>query len=255
MWRAVSILLFLAFGGCVAKTDPYSVRETDRVLVSIGHLKTLYRGYTYPITENLELRAWVVANDRYGTFANSLLLEDESGGIEIKVSGPEKFLWAPIGQVIVVRCMGLVLGGYGGAVQLGAPSLNPDYQTGFIAEDDLPQYLSLRDQTVVEVRPRKSSIAQLKPAWVSTLVAFERVQFVEEELMLGWSDPDKAADRHLVDERGDTLLVRTAPSAPFAGQFLPRGSGYIEGILGYFNGRYQLNVVTTQHVFMSDERF
>lgn len=90
---------------------------------------------------------------------------------------------------------------------------------------------------------------------VGTYVAFEEVQFIDAEIGLSWSEAETDTDRHLVDRSGDTLLVRTSRYADFADWILPSGSGYIEGILGYFNGTCQLKVVVPKNVVMESPRF
>jgi hypothetical protein len=51
------------------------------------------------------------------------------------------------------------------------------------------------------------------------------------------------------------LVVRTSRYADFAHRILPSGSGYIEGVLGYFNGTYQLRVCDDQKAMMYEPRF
>ena len=72
---------------------------------------------------------------------------------------------------------------------------------------------------------------------------------------LRWSETDVDTDRHLIDEFGDTLRVRTNCRADFADRKLPVGSGYIEGILSWFNGRYQLRITDVRNVVMEEPRF
>ena len=103
--------------------------------------------------------------------------------------------------------------------------------------------------------PDTATFARLDDRCLGSLVAFERVQFVDEELSLAWCDPDADTNRHLVDCRGDTLVVRTSCRAAFAYRLLPAGSGYVEGILSRFNRTYQLKVYTDRNVVMDSPRF
>ena len=64
-----------------------------------------------------------------------------------------------------------------------------------------------------------------------------------------------ATVRHLVDPRGDTIDVYTSPYADFVQSPLPSGSGSIEGLLGYFNRCYQLRILNSYHIAMTDVRF
>ena len=181
-------------------------------------------------------------------------MQDGTGGIEIKVSGDKLMLAFPIGQRVSVRCQGLVLGGYGGWVSLGTASANPVYQNGFIPQDEIPVRLRKREG-IEAMRPDTLRIAELEAVHVGCFIAFENVQFVDGELGSAWCDSDADSDRHLVDERGDTLLVRTSRYARFATRPLPAGSGYLEGILGWFNKSYQLRVIDARNAVMDLPRF
>ena len=74
-------------------------------------------------------------------------------------------------------------------------------------------------------------------------------------LVLAWCDEDSDSNRHLVNPEGDTLLVRTSRYARFADDALPVGSGYVEGILVWFNNSYQLRVIDARNVIVESSRF
>lgn len=256
--RRLSLLPWvLLWAACVSKTDFYGGLEPGggAGVVSVQYLKSLYRGYALPLEDDLEVHGVIVANDLYGSFPYTLVIEDDSGGIEVKASGERLFVGFPVGQQVMIRCQGLVLGSYGGVVQLGAASSDPAYQTGWISRDELSFRINKTGRPIVTVFPETVSIGELTPIHVGKLVAFERVQFAEEERSLGWCHGEEATTRHLVDAGGNRLEVRTLPGALFAGQTLPDGSGYIEGILSYFNDAYQLRVFSPKNVLLTGPRF
>ena len=256
MCRWISFGLLLLLGGCVSKAG------FDRDLgetpggdpVSVAYLKSLYRGYPLRVAEDVELQGFVTANDTYGAFRNTLVVQDATGGIEVKVGGNDLFTVFPVGQGVRIRCQGLVLGDYGGVVSLGATSDDPAYENGFIPQSAWPQYLK-KQGGVTDIRPDTLVFSDLAAVWVSRYVAFERVQFIEEECSGNWCDTVSDTDRHLVDSAGDTLIVRTSVKADFADWPLPEGSGYIEGILSWFNRNYQLKVVSPKNAAMESPRF
>ena len=259
-YRAIEwSLAALALAGCVEKhafvadDGPLPV-PPGTTGVSVARLLSEYRGYPSEVKDDWQLDVVVTANDRFGSFRNALWVRDSTGGIQIKVSGDELFLDFPVGQPPRVRCQGLVLGDYAGEVSLGATSDDPAYPNGFIARDDRTYYLKPYGEPG-EALPDTATFAGLDDRRFGSLVAFERVQFVDEELSLAWCDPDADTNRHLVDCRGDTLVVRTSCRADFAYRLLPAGSGYVEGILSRFNRTYQLKVYTDRNVVMDSPRF
>ena len=256
MYRLISCCLLLLLAGCVSKNgfDRDDGESPGGDPVSVAYLKSLYRGYPLRVTDDVELRVVVTANDAYGAFRNTLVVQDATGGIEVKVGGRDLFTVFPVGQSVRIRCQGLVLGDYGGVVSLGAASDDFAYENGFIPQSVWPQFLK-KQGGVTDIRPDTLVFSDLAAAWISRYVAFERVQFVDAECSENWCDTMSDTDRHLVDPAGDTLIVRTSAKADFANWPLPSGSGYIEGILSWFNRNYQLKVVSPKNAVMELPRF
>jgi hypothetical protein len=141
-------------------------------------------------------------------------------------------------------------------LQLGAEPFD-DYQTQGLSEIEIAEHLQSDEEFYGEVRARTLTFGELSLDDISTFVAFEGVHFAGEGL--SWAEtenevgldgeiiePLSATNRHLVDAAGDTLIVRTSRYARFAPWPLPEGSGRIEGVVGYFNGDYQLVVSNSQ---------
>ncbi len=230
-------------------TDP--TRQEERV--SIAYLKTLYKGAPVQVTGEYRISGAVVSSDVQGNFYKTLVLDDGTGGIEVKLDLERIFELFMIHTRVTVRCNGLWLGSYGGTLQLGAEPFE-GYETQYLSETMIAEHLQSDDEFYGEVRPRKLTFAEIAPSHISTFAGFDGVQFIDEELGMRWSETDADTDRHLVDAAGDTLIVRTSRHAKFAGRLLPRYSGKIEGVLGCFNGKYQLVVCDSQKAEMESER-
>jgi hypothetical protein len=237
----------------IPNPDNPSIKEGA---VSIAYLKTLYTGAPTEITGELHIAGRVVSSDVRGNFYKTLVLDDGTGGIEVKLDLEQIFKRFMIHTLVDVRCNGLWLGSSGGTLQLGAEPYD-DFQTQYIPEGDIPLHLASDSSFTDEVLPRELTIGMLSAGDISMFACFKGVQFVGEEQVLGWADAtaEQDTDRHLVDAVGDTLVVRTSRYADFAHRTLPSGSGYIEGVLGYFNGTYQLRVCDDQKAMMYEERF
>lgn len=232
--------------------------------VSISYLKSLYRTAPARIDYAIQIEGHIVANDFNGNLYNELGIADSTGGIIVRLNAERLYRRYWQGARVVVRCNGLWLGSSGGTIELGAEPTG-EYEVDNIPTDDIGLYISVDTTRQIEIIPRPITIAECAPEMVSTLVRVERVQFVEEELMSGWCDrvldsltgewTQVATTRHLINAQGDTLDVHTSPYADFVRTPLPSGSGSIEGLLGYFNHRYQLRVLNAYHIRMSEPRF
>jgi hypothetical protein len=226
----------------------------DEKTVSISYLKTLYKGAPLLVTDEVRIAGAVVSDDGQGNFYNTLVLDDGTAGIEVRldIEDIHKRFW--IHSRVTVRCNGLWLGSYGGTLQLGAGPFG-DFQTRPLPPADIAEHIFADNEFYGEVKPRVLRFSELSQRHVSTFVAFEGVSFAPEEKGLSWAEtadgedgspPPSATDRRLVDAAGGTLAVRTSRHARFAAWPLPEGTGRIEGVLGYFGGNYQLTVWSSE---------
>lgn len=226
----------------------------DPETVSIAFLKTLYKGAPVRIADEYRITGAVVSSDAHGNFYKTLVLDDGTAGIEVKLDMEDIFKTFRIHTRVTVRCNGLWLGSYGGVLQLGGEPFG-DYQTQYLPAAVIAEHLQADDALHGTVIARRLTIAGLEPRHISSFAEFAGVQFIDEEAGLNWSEEDADTDRHLVDAAGDTLIVRTSRHADFALRALPRMNGTIEGVLGWFNGRYQLVVCDSQKAAFESERF
>ncbi len=215
--------------------------------VSVAYLKSLYNGAPVRITGEWRISGAVVSDDRHGNFYHTLVMNDDTGGIEVRLDMDEIFKRFWIHSRVTVRCNGLWIGSYGGSLQLGAEPFG-DYQTQPLPGTAIAEHIAIDREHYGEVLPRTLTFGELTAGDESTFAAFEGVRFVDEERGMSWSQADADTDRHLVDAAGDTLVVRTSRHATFASRLLPSGTGRIEGVLSRFNDKYQL-VVTDSEKF------
>lgn len=260
MWNRISIIVvLLLLAGCTQKTDvvPGAGGEDGPAqgkVVSVAYLKTLYRGYPLVIADNIAVKAIVTANDRYNNFPRTLVVQDSTGGVEIKISGNGLYAGFPEGRTVQVSCRGLTLADYGGMLSLGLESNDPRYENGYIPGDQVDAYI-YKYETVQNIEPREVHIATITDSDVGRFVSLRDVQFIDQEYLLKWCEAGMSTDRTITDRQGNRLTVRTNAAASFAHFQLPSGSGYIEGILSVFAGKYQLRVVREKFVVMEEPRF
>lgn len=83
-------------------------------------------GRYYQIAENYVIRGKVTSNDAFGNFYRSLFIQDESGGVEVKVGVNGMITKYPIGQTVYIVCRDLALGNYRSMLSLGIRPLPED---------------------------------------------------------------------------------------------------------------------------------
>ena len=108
------ILLTLP-AGCDRATQPEFTVCPPEPQNSVAYLKSLCDGKSsVAVTQDIIIRGFVTANDLYGEFYRTIVVEDASGGIAIAAEGSPLADLYPFGIVATVRCNGLTLCDYGG---------------------------------------------------------------------------------------------------------------------------------------------
>ncbi|MBO4263324.1 MAG: hypothetical protein J5871_01430 [Bacteroidales bacterium] len=107
-------------------------------VTSIRDLVARYNGASLKINDNLLISGIVSSTDQPGNFYKSFYIQDETGGIEIKIGKNGLYNDYPRGLRVYVSCKGLQLGMYGGKnadvgmVQLGFVDPTGEYETSYI---------------------------------------------------------------------------------------------------------------------------
>lgn len=99
---------------------------------SIAELKAMYKGKPVKIATNTVIKGQVTTSDQQGNLYKSFYIQDETGGIEIKMGTNGLYNEYKLGQWIYVDCNGLTLGDYRGMVNLGYEDPTGEYETGYL---------------------------------------------------------------------------------------------------------------------------
>lgn len=208
--------------------------------VSIAYLRTLYRGAPTLITNELRISGALISSDMEGNFYQTMVLFDGTGGIELRVPIVQYYRQFDLHSTVAVRCNGLTLGSYGGTLQLGGgPTEGSETQP--LSEEQFAEYVTTDSKLYGDVAAHVRTIDQLSSADISTLVVIDDVRFLEQSET--WTEEGVDTNRHVVDNQGATLAVRTSRHATFSDWALPAGMGRISGIVSVFNSEYQIVVL------------
>jgi len=229
------------------------------VTTTIAELKSRHTTGQYEeITDDAVIAALVVSNDREGNFYKQLVIQDETGGIELRIDVTDLHAMYPVGRKVYLKARGLWLGDYNGLVQLGigvgtGSSGSPELTR--IPQTLLTNYL-VQATYGNSVNPKEVTIDQLSPGMVSTLITLKDVQFVAADSAETWADPvlELSVNREVEDCARRRLVVRTSGFCTFAADLTPTGGGSITGVLGVFQGTYQLVIRDLEDVAMEGDR-
>ena len=254
--RALIVLCsaWLAVACSATKPDYSEIPDDDSEsgLVSIAYLKSRCKGLSTNINSDISIRGTVVANDLFGEFYNTLVLVDESGGVEVSVDRERLCVDFPLYANVSVTCNGLAVGRVGGKVVLGAKPTG-EFTTDRIADGDVSKYLLWQRGDITAVAPRKVRIADLGVENVSDYLLFEGVRFADDEVGRKWCEESEEkyveTDRHIIDKDGNTLIVRVSPYCEYAGERIPAGTGSLCGIVDYSGDQFFLRIANHEVYF------
>jgi hypothetical protein len=248
---------------CNKKFDEPPTFEEPNVNVncSIRALKSLHTKDNFEqIMGDTIISGIVVADDKSGNFYKSLVIQDASGGITVRLDGTGLAGNYPVGRRIYIKCKGLYLGDYGGLIQIGGgvdltdptrPELSP------IASSLFDKYI-LKGSLGNAVTPRQVSLAQLttniQDSFQSTLIQIADCEFAAADTNKTWGDITLATSARNFTIRScsnsGSIVLRNSSYASYSGQSVPNGNGSLVGIYNIFGSTRQIQVRDT-----ADARF
>ena len=102
---------------------------------TIGDLKALYKSGGIELGGNYWIKGQVISTDITSNIYRELYIQDQTGGIDVKLGKSSLYSEYKLGQWVYVKCSGLTLGAYNGMPQLGMEPDNTstnEYETSYI---------------------------------------------------------------------------------------------------------------------------
>ena len=221
-----------------------STQGEEAEVISIAHLKSLCRGDHHRITKEYIVEGVLVANDTMGEFHKSIVVTDESGGIEIAIDSHDMAIELPVYAKVEIQCSGLMLARIGGKIALGADS-NEEFPLANIDASMIGRYIRVVGYDH-DFEVRTATFAQLDQSDISALLRFDGLHICEEERGLAWCDiiEDEAVTtfRTFVDSNGNTIAVRTLPTVIYALEEIPENEISVIAVVDYSDNRYFLRI-------------
>lgn len=253
MKTTASLSLLILFAACNRASAPGYDGDGPEPAPqhTVAYLKSLCdRKVSVQVTQDIVIRGFITANDLYGEFYKTLVVEDASGGIQIAADRASLNEEYPFGSIATVRCNGLTLYNYGGKIQLGT---TPDENgAGRIPGTELSRYIRAEPPGGERHRATRLSFSEVSAQHIDTRVRFDGVRFTQA---VRWCDTDPETGRFVTTERtiadalGREFTVRTAGTCLYAKEPLPQGKGSLYGIIDYFDGKFTLRLTNRGAVF------
>ena len=236
------LIMSLAFFSCSRDFDapPLSKPHYEGdANITIAELKEKYKEVTRDNPEEIVfdyvIKAKVTANDKSGNIFKNIYIEDETGALTMGLDQNSLYTILGVGQEVFIELHGLYMVSYGGELQVAYKGTTANRIPWEIAT----KHLFPNDWPTKEVVPAVVTMDQLGDKHVNTLVRIHNVYF--QNGGKNTFAPDEGyGEEYIKDAKGNSMLVRSSSFANFAKDLLPEGNGTIQGVLGRFNGNWQL---------------
>jgi len=195
---------------------------------TIAQVAAMYKtGTPFVVRDNLVIGGRVSTTDQPGNFYKSFYIQDETGGIEIKVGRNGLYNDYKPGQWVYVSCRDLTVGMYGykdgnyggqGMVQIGYSDPSGSYETSYLEAPLLIDSHVLRGERGPELEPvviaesdlPSKNDTQATNKYVGRLVTLKGLKYAQEVFCLLYLDSTK-------DKKSYTNRVFLSDSNPYEG--------------------------------------
>ncbi|MCW3088026.1 MAG: hypothetical protein JWQ78_1412 [Sediminibacterium sp.] len=263
--KKIIFFLPVVFGlmlvACNKKFDeppPYEGRDVQPNL-SIRDLRAMhYTGNFEKLLDEFIIEGIVIANDSSDNFYKSVVLQDSTGGITVRLDGFGLYNTYPVGLQLCIRLKDLWLGDYAKMIQLGAgvdrsDSLFPELLA--VPQPLFDRYF-IRKNLHQPVQPRIARLDELGDSLQSCLVKINGVEFATADTGKSYADAVNklSVNRTVKACGGGTAYVRSSGFANFASLKTPRGNGSVTAVYTVFRNEKQLLIRDTADVQLSGLR-
>jgi len=231
---------------------------------TIKDLKARYttQGSPIAITDDVVIGGVINADDKSGNYYQQFSLQDETGGILIRVSGSNLFTSYPVGRKVYIKCKGLFMGDYGRMIQLGGgiDSSSTPFNVTLLAAN-------LQDEHIVKgelnqpLVPKTVTVSQLgtslQDPYVNTLVKLENFEFSTSDLSKTYADPTASGNRTVQgcsSTSTNKLTLRSSNYSTYGNIKVAQGNGTLTGVYTVFNNTKQFAIRDTNDVQFTGPR-
>ncbi|NCI47164.1 DUF5689 domain-containing protein [Sediminibacterium soli] len=241
------VLVLLSASTCHKKIEepPVGKPADIRPNLSIRQLRSQhFAGGFEKILNEYVVSGLVVANDSSGNFYKTIVVQDSTGGISVKLDATGLYASYPVGRKIALKLKDLWLGDYANMIQLGAgvDRSDPQYPELIAIPQPLINRHIIAGSYGNPLRPIPVTIEQLGDSLQSCLVRISDIELPASDTGKTYADaPNRvSANRTVQACNGARVSLRTSGFAGFAGVRTPRGNGQITAVYSVFRNEKQL---------------
>ena len=161
----------------------------------------------YDITKHCVIKGQIVTSDQTGNVYKSFYIQDETGGIEIKIGKNGLYNDYKLGQWVYVDCTDLTVGSYEGMIQIGYKDETGEYETAYFEHSAIIDNHVFKGRMATEeelVKPVTIAGNEVyNEKYLGTLVTIEGCKYANLVFLIGYIDPNivKESDKKSNENR------------------------------------------------------
>ncbi|WP_422083122.1 DUF5689 domain-containing protein [Ulvibacterium sp.] len=201
-----------------------------------AQVKNLYEDETIQILEDWVIEGYVISSDKAGNFFSVLHFQDSptnpTEGLQIEIDLRDSHVFYPVGSKIFIKLKGLYLGKSREVFKLGGTFIAfGNVSVGRLPAAVVGNHVFVSCDEVVEPEPTLVTADAISGNMVNTLVTFENVEFLEDELGQPFAMEREETERTLTTCNDNEFVVLNSGFSDFQAEILPEGNGSITGVL------------------------
>ncbi len=260
---AEALLSLMLLWGCVKDqnfdTPKATCEEVPIANTTFAQVKSLFQGSVVQIQEDLIIEGFVISSDSAGNFFNTLHFQDKATnpteGFQIDIDLRSSYLFHPVGQKVIIKLKGLYLGRTRGVFKVGGVfTAFGNLSVGRLPANVISKHLFASCEEIASIEPTEVVISGLQDSMINTLVQFNGVEIVEEQLGELFAVLREETGRTLVDCNESRIILLNSGYADFQGELLPEANGIITGVLLKDNTNFQLVIRDVDDINFTEER-
>ncbi len=226
---------------------------------TIRELKALHKvaGGVEHITDDKIIRGIVVADDQSGNLYKSIIIQDATGGILLRLGDYNLYNVYSVGTEVFVKCKDLWLGDYNKLIQLGGDTSTS--ASGFLGVGYIPTALfskhlvtgTHRNPVIPRVVKTKQLTTDMHDTLQNTLIQLDGFEFASADLGKTYADPtlaSTAVEFTVKNCLGQSALIRTSSYARFSVNNVAPGNGSFVSVFQLFGTTKQFIIRDTNDV-------
>ncbi len=228
----ILVLFSTILYGCYDRhKEPLSQDFSEQGNINIIQLRELCKNGYYNITSEIVCIGRITSSDRQGNFYRSIIIEDESGGAEIKLGAYNLTTQYPVGLTVALHLNGTAVMVENGVITVGLPPQSFDSKPREMEAQEVIDKHIIRSNSVEPIAPLLCDIQMLNSSLCGRFIRIEKVHHSplpdrEESISLG-------GYHRFTDTENNIIFTNVSTYADFANTEIPLSDVAIQGILYY----------------------